>query len=324
MIDPADLSPLDAAKARDALVRFRLEVVGSSQSSSFDAGYDMLDSFFGPLGELEDRAALADFVDAGLIPYTETAEGHYRMILAWDGDRLAGVRDFYVDLEREQRLSVIALSHAYVAPEYRRTGLAALFRAAPSTLGREVLGRVFPGLNVPCMVTAEMEPADPDHPETIVRLIAYGRSGFSVLDPRWMRYSQPDFRDVVGLGFGHTALPLLGVVRRLDDPRSATAPKALAAAFPQLFHVCHRMYLPRWRVDPSESYALSTLEGAPDDIALLPLPTGPENLDRLRPLLRGAILPLYPTGLRGPAEGWVDPETSWTQLRRAWGGSGGA
>lgn len=275
--------------------RLRLEEVRDPRGASFDQCFAMLEAFFGPRGEMEERAALERFVAERVIAYGDGLEGTYHLVGAWAGDELVGVRDCYVDLDRQNGFSIVALSHAYVAPAWRRSGLGAILRALPVTLARAVqnerLGRV-----VPTLVAAEMEPVDPDNPDTIIRLIAYGRSGFSVLDPQRFRYSQPDFRCEAGAA--HTGIALLGVVRPLGLPEGPL-PVELCAAYPTLFHACHRMYLPTTQVDPSSSHAFGTLAASVEPVRLLPLPTERGDLSSLAPLVRGAILPLYPRGLWG-------------------------
>lgn len=325
MIDLRDVAELDRPKAGSALALFRFEVLEDPESSAFEAAYGMLDAFFGAKGELEERSALARFTRERVIPYGPGLEGHYRMVVAWAGKEIAGVRDCYVDLDLSGRMCLVALSHAYIAPPWRRSGLGALFRALPATLARRTVEERFSEPEtVPIVVAAEMEPADPAQPDTVVRLIAYGRSGFSVLDPRRVPYSQPDFRDLEGLGATHTAIPLLPVVRWVDQPEARSMPPALAAAYPRLFHVCHRLYLPAWRVDPSEAHALGALAASSEDVPILPLPTGPDELGPLAPLVRGAVLPLYPPGLRGPDPSYHDAEEELRLLRARWTAAGPA
>lgn len=320
MLDLRDVALLDRPKAESALGRFRFQVLDDPSSPAFDRAYAMLDGFFGPRGELEERAALARFTAEQLIRYGPGLEGHYRLVAAWEGDELAGVRDCYIDIDVDNRVCVVALSHAFIAPRWRRSGLGALFRALPVTLARRIVGeRLNAPERVPILIAAEMEPADPSQPDTIVRLMAYGRSGFGVLDPRRLPYSQPDFREEVVSASRHTGIALLPVVRWVDHPQADRVPVAYAAAFPRLFHVCHRMYLPHWRVDPSEAHALSTLGRSTEAVPLLPLPTGPEQLELLVPLLRGAVLPLYPPGLRGPDAEFRSPEEDLLTLRARWG-----
>lgn len=319
MLDLADVAALDRLKAAEAFERYRLQVLDDPTQPAFDRAYEMLESFFGPRGELEDRSALARFARERIIHYGPGMEGHYRILAAWEGDTLVGVRDCYVDLDIYGRFCVVALSHAFIAPDHRRSGLGAVFRAVPVTLARQTVAERFvnPG-SVPIVIAAEMEPADPENPDTIIRLMAYGRSGFKVLDPRRLPYSQPDFREEEVLKSGHTAIPLMAVVRWVDHPEAEAMPPRLAAAFPRLFHVCHRMYLPAWRVDPSEAHALGALARSDADVPMLPLPTGPEQLELLAPLLRGAVMPHYPPGLRGPEPGFGRVEDEMRALRTRW------
>ncbi|MFN7143212.1 MAG: hypothetical protein ACK4YP_05505 [Myxococcota bacterium] len=311
LLDLADVAPLDLEKAAGALRRVRLELVADPDGAAFDRAYTLLDGFFGPRGEMEARAALARFVRERVIPFGPGLEGVYHLVAAWDGDALVGVRDCYVDIDHPRGVCVVALSHSLVVPEWRRSGLAAVLRALPVTLARRVVAERA-GRALPTLVAAEMEPVDPGNRDTVVRLVAYGRSGFSVLDPTRFRYSQPEFRADAG---AHTGIPLLGVVRPVGIAGD-TLPVEVVAAFPRLFHGCHRQFLPAARVDPSEAHVSAHLGSAP--VPLLPLPTGAANVDRLAPLVRGAVLPLYPPGLRGPDPRFGDPAAEMDAVRADW------
>jgi hypothetical protein len=315
LLDLGDVTPLDRPKAEAALGRIRLEDIRDPDSPAFHAAYDLLDAFFGPRGEMEARAALAGFVRAPRIPFAPGLEGHYHLVAAWDGDTLVGARDMYVDIDHERGVCVVALSHSLVIPEWRRSGLAAVLRALPVTLARRTLDAAV-GRPLPTLVCGEMEPVDPANLDTVVRLVAYGRSGFSVLDPARFRYSQPEFRDLEGAA--HTGIPLLGIVRPVGPLAGLDAlPAALAAAWPRLFHGCHRTYLPAARVDPSDAHCVAHLGDSP--VPLLPLPVGADTLDRLAPLVRGAVIPGYPPGLRGPEPHYGDPAVELAAVKAAWG-----
>lgn len=319
MFDLRDVADLDRAKAASAASQFRLQILDDPDSAAFDQAYRMLDEFFGPRGELEDRGALARFARDGCIPYGQRVEGNYRMVAAWDGDTLAGVRDCYVDIDPKAGVCLTALSHALIAPEYRRSGLGAMFRAFPVTLARRITEeRLGPHHGLPILIAAEMEPADPENVDTIVRLVAYGRSGFRVMDPRRVPYSQPDFRDLAAIGATHTALPLLPVVRWVDHADATAVPAWMAAAYPRLFHMAHYLYLPFDRVQPSEMHALETLSRSTEEVALLPLPTGFDQVSLLAPLLRGEVLPLYPEPLRGPEPTFNPPAEDLARLLERW------
>jgi GNAT superfamily N-acetyltransferase len=313
LLDPDDISPLDRARALPALDRYALREVVDPADPAFDAGWEMLAAFFYANGELEDREVLRRFIRERRLVFGEDQDATYHFITAWDGDELVGVRDCYVDIDHRQGVCVAALSHSFVAPAHRRTGLAALLRALPVTLVRTTLQERL-GRQLPTLIAAEMEPADPTNPDTVVRLLAYGRSGFSVLDPRRLPYSQPEFRDLPDAD--HTGIALLPVVRPIGA--GALSPDVVQA-FPELFHACHLLHLPADRVEPSRRHALAALRSAPEDVALLPLPTSVDTLAAIAPLVRGAVLPLYPRGLRGPRPEHGDAAAELMEILRYWG-----
>jgi hypothetical protein len=311
MLDVRDIPELDRKKGASTLERVRLEDVRDPEGPSFAAAYALLDSFFGPQGELEARETLQRFVRSPILDFGGGAVGIYHLVAVWAGDQLVGVRDCYVDIDAAHGVCVVVLSHSLVVPEWRRTGLAAVLRALPVTIARAALAER--GLELPTIVAAEMEPVDPAVPETIVRMVAYGRSGFLVADPRRFRYSQPDFRELQGAA--HGALPLLGVIRPVNLP-PGDLPLEVALAYPRMFHACHRTYLAEDRVAPSHAHFLAHVGDGP--VPLLPLPTGGDTLDRLAPLVRGAVLPLYPRALQGPDASHGDPAAELAGVRAMW------
>jgi spermidine synthase/GNAT superfamily N-acetyltransferase len=313
LVDPADLPPQGKEAALAALAQVRLEPIRDADSPAFDAAWELLASYFGPLGELEDRETLRGFVRAPRMQYAPGLEGSYHLIAAWEGGALVGVRDCWVDFDHAAGVCVVGLSHSYVVPAWRRRGLATLFRTVPQTLARqEAAAR---GVALPTLIVVEMEPADPDDPDTVIRLIAYGRSGFGVLDPARLRYSQVEFRDL--LDAAHTAQPMLVLVRTLGLPEGPIPPE-IVASFPRIFYATHRGFVPPGRVDPSERTALGALLASPEPVGVLPLPDGPGTLDRLRPLVRSAVLALYPPGLRGERPTIGDPGEELRRIQAAW------
>ena len=315
-LDLADVAATDRGKVRGAMPRYRLEVVRDPQSGAFLAAWDALDTFFGPRGELEDRDALEGFVRDGLLAYDDSMYGHYRLLVAWDGNQFAGVRDCYVDFDPVAKLCVVALSHSWVAPEHRRSGLAAIFRAVPVTLARKIIADEPTVRDYPVLVIAEMEPVTADDPNSVVRLVAYGRSGFAVMDPQRMPYSQPDFRQTRDSPFN--SIPLLGVVRWVGHEGATGLPAYMAAGLPRLFHQAHRKYLPRDRVDPLEVHAMRTLSRQAGDVPLLPLPGSTGDLAALAPLVKSAVLAAYPPMLRGESPAIGNPADELSAVVAAW------
>lgn len=311
MVDPADVAAPDRDRVATVLRRVRLEEVRDADSRAFHAAYDLLATAFYDSGELEERETLAGFVRDRWLRYSPGLEGIYHLVTAWDGDTLVGVRDCYVDVDAEARVCVVGLAHVYVTPAWRRTGLAAALRAVPITLARSASHSA----GLPTLVVAEMEPVDPADPETVIRLLAYGRAGFGVFDPRRLRYSQVEFRDLEGAA--HTAQPMLAVVRPMGV--ESLTPEVVAS-FPRIFYATHRGFVPGTRVDPSEAWLDEHLWASSEPVALLPLPVDAHSLERLAPLVRGAVLPLYPPGLRGEDPTFGDPGEELARVRTAFAG----
>lgn len=298
-LDLADCAPRERDQVAAAAARLRVAAIVDPDAPAFQRAWDLLATEFLDRGELEDAAVLAGFLRAGLLEYAPHQSGSYHLIAAWHGDQLVGVRDCYVDIDTRRGVALVSLAHCLVVPAWRRRGLAPLLRALPLALGRHVV-RARVGHELPTLVVAEMEPVDPADPATLVRLIAYGRSGFRALDPRRVPYAQPELRPhATNLG-----LPMLGVVRTVGIETATgpapTVPVAVAAAFPVLFHATHRRFVDPARVDACEHNALATLRTSDAPVALLPLPIALDDQPRISPLSRAAVLPLYPRTLLGP------------------------
>lgn len=157
------------------------------QEGEFDVVYERLWAEFGPLGEMEGR----DHLLADLAGRQEGAWSvrYHALTVRVDGE-LAAVRDCFVAVGP---LTVILLSHVWVDPTWRRTGIAAICRAAPLTFAPE---------DRPCVLVAEMEP---EHDEASrIRFAAYRKAGFTILS---VPYLQPDFSR------GGRPIPLVLVVR---------------------------------------------------------------------------------------------------------------
>lgn len=112
---------------------------------------------------------------------------------------------------------------------------------------------------------------------------------------------------------------MLGVVRPIGMA-GACLPVAMCTAYATKLHSGHRMALPDSQVDPSSSHVFSALAASADPVALLPLPTERQHLEALRPLVRGAVLPLYPPGLWGPEQKFGSADTQFAAVE-AWGAS---
>ncbi|AUX27717.1 hypothetical protein SOCEGT47_083150 [Sorangium cellulosum] len=321
IVDPRDVCPGEGPeKVARALARFSVDEV--RDAASFDEGYAALDAVFGPKGELERREVLTAWFAGEHTDPAAPVVATYHMLLARgvDGDgRLAGVRDCYVTLDRAARRCVVLLSHALVLPAFRRTGLAALLRAAPVALARRALDAAGLG-GAEVLLAAEMEAVDPDDRDTVVRLLAYGRAGFSVVPPAVLPYAQPDFRDTAALGVAPVPLPLLAVVRQVGEEARPDIPRDRAASFLRHYQAAHAREVSQEELAPIRDNALARLEAFPGErVPLVRIPRGPEEIAGFAPLLRSAVMPLYPPAWRGEAP--LDaPERELERLVAAWGG----
>lgn len=324
------LAPEDVAasegqeKVAAALARFSVDE--ARDEASFDAGYRALDEEFGDRGEIERREVLERWFGdtrrppAGWARGTEAISCRYHLVLARDRDgSLAGVRDCFVVPDANTGRCVVLLSHTLVLAPYRRTGLAALLRAAPAALARRAVAEAGrdPGA-AEIVLFAEMEPVAPEEPDTVVRLIAYGRAGFRVIPPAIFPYVQPDFRDLAALGVEAAPLPLVAVIRQVGEEGRLEMPRERAEAclrHVHAIHACDNRLPDIAAIQEHTERALASFAG--EAVPLLALPRSGAEVDALAPLVRGAVLPLYPAAWRG-AKPVGDPERERAALRAAW------
>ncbi|WP_437724505.1 hypothetical protein [Sorangium sp. So ce861] len=320
IVDPRDVRPGEGPeKVARALARF--SVVEAQDDAAFDEGYRALDEVFGPKGEIERREVLAAWFAGQHTDPAAPIEARYHMLLARsvDDGRLAGVRDGYVTLDRAARRCVVLLSHALVLPAYRRSGLAALLRAAPVALARRALeGAGLGGGGAEVMLAAEMEAVDPDDRDTVVRLVAYGRAGFAIIPPAVLPYAQPDFRDLAALGVAPVPLPLLAVVRQVGEEGRDDIPRARAESFLRHYQAVHAAEVSQGELAPIRDNALARLAAFPGErVPLIRIPDGTAEIAGFAPVLRSAVMPLFPPAWRGKAP--LDaPDRELARLVAAW------
>ena len=266
---------------------YRMEAVLGTRSPDFDEAYAALAAEFAPRGELERREVVAEWLDgAAARPATWPA---YQMLVARDErGALAGVRDCHVAIDRAAGLAVAYLAHALVLPAYRRTGLGALLRNAPITLVTDMLRAmsIAPG-SMDVLLAAEMEHPSTGDEASVVRLVAYGKEGFSAIAPAALPYWQPDFRDLGARDVGEARpIPLLAIVRHVGHEAAATLPKALARAFVETLYAVFSTHVRADHLAALEARTLGVLDVYPgDEVPLLPLPRSPGD---------PALLSLFP------------------------------
>ncbi len=295
-IDPADLHPGEGVvRFRETLARFPAEEVVDPASPEFEAAWRVLDDYFGPRNEIELRPALERWLREPI------EEGPIRCryhLVTWkdEAGNIAAVRDGFVATDVEAGRCVVLLSHSYVADAYRRAGLAALLRTAPATLARNDLReRGLDPHRTPTLLVAEMEPVEPEVHDSVVRLFAYAKAGFRALLPAAMPYYQPDFRDLELLGVPAHHVPMLLMVRRLDDRACRGLSPELAASIIHHLARIHSRAVRESDIAEATAHALGGLAAWGREVPLLDLPQRGAQAGRLVPLLRANMQPLYPT-----------------------------
>ena len=248
---------------------FSLRAVTGPTDPDFAPAYAALAEEFEARGELERREVIE-----GWLSEART----YRLLVARTAEgAFAGVRDFHVITDPVARITVVYLAHVLVLPPFRRSGLAARLRSEPlvGISGGDV------------MVAAEMEPASLDEPPTLVRLVAYGREGFSAIDPSRLHYRQPDFRKL-GAHDVPRPIPLLAIVRVVGREGATVIPIALARAFVRHLYAVFATHVNAAHLAALEAETLGPLEGL-TELPLLPLPRRVDDAEAFAPLARQEI-----------------------------------
>ncbi len=290
--------------------KYELESIEHPDHPDFERAYEVLWKAFGASGEMESQGVIRRMLlDDAMLPLPSGTYARFFLLVARDraSGEIRGVRDgrVLVNPAYAPDLCVVYLSHIFMLPEARGTVLTYWLRIAPldlavtylhqlHTRGKLALpqpdapGRYF-GMRVD--LAAEMEYFSPEDKLSLQRLLFYGRGGFDAIDPRHFPYRQPDFRDPeVVARTGDRPVPFMLLLRRVGREREARLPIDEAGAVMKLLYDDFATYCEPTHLASSLQIVLERLEqrraqGKPD-VALLPLPTGPRDLKRLKPLFR--------------------------------------
>jgi hypothetical protein len=307
-----DLYHQDVVEMIDRETRqFEIWEVLDPDSPDFATAYQTLWDAFGPLGEMEREDAIRRFLlDDSFEPTPTGTYIRYFLIAARDRHgRLCGVRDgtVLVNPAYDPDLCVIYLSHLYMFPEARGTVLSYWLRIAPVDIAIRYLAELharkkvtlpLPGqasrhFGMRIDLAAEMEYFTPEERLSWQRILFYGRGGFDVINPRHFPYLQPDFRDPDEIrATGNRPLPFMILVRRMGSERSATMPIEEASALMRLLYDDFACHCSPEFLENSLQRVLDRLaerEKGKSWVELLPLPTGPKDLGRLKRLFRYTV-----------------------------------
>jgi hypothetical protein len=162
----------------------------------------------------------------------------------------------------------------------------------PLEIAQRTVGQAgLDGNELAVMLAAEMEPPVVGLAESIVRLVAYGKDGFSAILPAALPYRQPDFRDPAA-NAEPTPLPLLAVVRWVGHEDRATLPVQLARAFVTHLHAVFATHVRPDHLAVLRARAFDALDAfGAVEVPLLPLPRRVDDESRLMALMGVAIPP---------------------------------
>lgn len=261
LLTPDILAPGDGKSAGLSPSEFVWTRIRSADDPFFEMAYSTLWQEFGAAHEMETR----DVVAARL----RSPHGlRYEILLARANGVLAAVRD-HTAIATDGEL-IVHLSHLFIAPSWRRSGIAGWMRAAPILTAREVApagGAPPPGITL----AGEMEYDDGHDPRKALRLLAYERAGYLKIDPRAADYHQPDFRTpaAIDAGGGPRPLPFQLVIRRVGREAARTI---TGEEVRRIVQALYRMYSGQFRPQDMAHPAMG-LEKYPADnarIALVP------------------------------------------------------
>jgi hypothetical protein len=295
--------------------KYGLWIVDDPNHPDFAQGFKLLWDAFGPTGEMEREEAIRQFIlDDIYKPTTSGTYFRYFLIVAKDKDgNVRGARDGSVLINPSYApdLCVVYLSHIYMVPEARGTVLSYWLRIAPMELAMQyiadlnALGKLKPplpdqpGKNFGMRINfaAEMEYWTPEEDSSLKRILFYGRGGFDAINPRHFPFRQPDFRDPeIIRQTGNQPMPFMILLRRMGRERQATLPIDEARAVMRLLYDEFATHCSPDMLENNLQIVLDRLEERAkmkSYVELLPLPTGPKDLARLKKLFRHHVYKRY-------------------------------
>jgi hypothetical protein len=269
---PGDLAPGETKSLQRDWSGIELQCIESADDPAFDAAFGALWAEFGANSEVEQPTVLSRRL---LWSGHELVEGcalRYRLMLLKSNGKFAAVRDHTAIIREGVEGVIVHLSHNLVAPEWRRTGLAGWLRALPIQTARECLAAQRRPADSPMTLVGEMRFLDSNDPATLVRLKAYQKAGYLLIDPRKVKYLQPDFRapEEIDLS-GPRPLSLALIVRRVGRERELSISGAeilgIAEALYRMYSVTFRQRDMAPLLESLERYP------APDEVVELLPPT---------------------------------------------------
>ena len=268
---PSDLAPGDVKSLQGDWSSMELHLVESADDPEFDIAFGALWAEFGVRSEVEQPTVLSRRLRWNGDKLIGGYALRYRLVLVKSQGKLAAVRDHTAIVRSGQEEAIVHLSHNLIAPEWRRSGLAGWLRALPIQSARNCLAEQGLPSASPIVLVGEMKTLDPDDSASYARLKAYENAGYLLIDPRRVRYLQPDFRapDEIDLTGGAKPLSLALIVRRVGRERELTIS---GAEVRRIVEAIYRVYAETFR-ECDMAPVLASLESYPatdESINLLP------------------------------------------------------
>ncbi len=323
--------------------RYELECIEHPDHPDFHRAWQILWDAFGEAGEMEQEDVVRQMLlyDRFTPSPTSGTFIRYFFIVARDQKtgEIRGVRDgrVLVNAKYAPDVCVVYLSHIFMLPEARGSVLTYWLRIAPVELAVEFLwglhqrgmfhlpapdapGRYY-GMTID--LAAEVEFYSPDDRLSLQRILFYGRGGFDVIDPRHFPYAQPDFRSAEEVAAtGDRPHPCRLLLRRMGRERQARLPIQEARAVMDLIYDDFEIFAGDEYLQTTLDVVLDRLDAraaaGKTDVALLPLPTGPHDLGRLRRIFRWDVYrryyprtPIVEEYLEGPVRDQIAANPRW-------------
>ena len=214
---PEHLAPGDARSLEGDWADMELHRITSPEDPFFSQAFGALSAEFGDAGEMEQASVIARRMQWLPEQMINGASMQYALQLVTRRGEFVAVRDHTVIILESEPGAVVHLSHNLVAPDWRRSGIAGWMRALPVATAMDSIQTLRLPSASPVTLVGEMEHFDPTRSATLVRLTAYEKAGFKMVDPELVSYLQPDFRDPaeIDISSGPQPLPLTLMLRRI-------------------------------------------------------------------------------------------------------------
>lgn len=243
---PEHLAPGDARSLEGDWADMELHRITSPEDPFFSQAFGALSAEFGDAGEMEQASVIARRMQWLPEQMINGASMQYALQLVTRRGEFVAVRDHTVIILESEPRAVVHLSHNLVSPDWRRSGIAGWMRALPVATAMDSIQTLRLPSASPVTLVGEMEHFDPTRSATLVRLTAYEKAGFKMVDPELVSYLQPDFRDPaeIDISSGPQPLPLTLMLRRMGHEAEGFVSGA------EIFHnvkALYKMYASEFR-----------------------------------------------------------------------------